>query len=293
LIPGCWDQCWNVGSAPTPRRIRPRDRVTTRPVSQLFLAISASRYLEKTLRQSRRALELNPGSRWMTLNLAWHLFDARDYDAALEQFARAIELAPDDWSTYGSYSHVLSVLGRTDEALRTLRSAYARDTLSARLSAELAWRLRSARDYDGAIAQFENTLALKPNDGDAYYGLALTYAEKGVYEEALRASQKAVELLDPADDDALLGPAYVYARSGQRAKALELAEQMEERHVDPGWIGTVYAALGETDRAFEWLDRASEVKAWSLPHLKHDPRFDPLRSDPRFAALLKKTGLEE
>ena len=52
-------------------------------------------------------------------------------------------------------------------------------------------------------------LALKPYDGWAYYGLALTYAEKGVYEEALRASQKAVELLDPADDDALLGPAYV------------------------------------------------------------------------------------
>ncbi len=51
--------------------------------------------------------------------------------------------------------------------------------------------------------------------------------------------------------------------------------------------------MGETDRAFEWLDRASEEEAWSQVDLKLDPRFDPLRSDPRFAALLKKTGLEE
>ncbi len=221
------------------------------------------------------------------------MFFAYDYEGAIAQYEQAVELDPDDWGTYGSYSNYLSKLGRTNEALRVIRSAYVRDTLSALLSGALSWRLREARDYDGAIAQFEKTLALKPNDGDAYYGLALTYAEKGVYEEALRASQKAVELLDPGDDDALLGPAYVYARSGQRAKALELAEQMEERHVDPGWIGTIYAALGETDRAFEWLDRASEEKAWSQVDLKLDPRFDPLRSDPRFAALLKKTGLEE
>ncbi len=137
------------------------------------------------------------------------MFHAYDYEAAIAQYEKALELDPDDWVTYDDYSNVLSVLGRTDEALRVIQSAYVRDTLSADLSSALAWRLRSARDYDGAIAQFERTLVLKPNDGDAYYGLALTYPEKGAYEEALRASQKAVELLDPADDDALLGPAYV------------------------------------------------------------------------------------
>ena len=267
------------------------DDASTRS-SYAYLLARLGRHAE-AVQEQRRALELDPRSPSHNRTLGNAMFFAYDYEGAIAQYEEALELASDDWGTYGIYSRVLSALGRTDEALRVIRSAYVRDTLSALLSGALAWRLRSARDYDAAIAQFEKTLTLKPNDGDANYGLALTYAEKGAYEEALRASQKAVELLDPADENALLGPAYVYARSGQRAKALELAEQMEERHVDPGWIGTVYAALGETDRAFERLDRASEEKAWSLVDLKQDPRFDPLRSDPRFAALLEKTGLEE
>ena len=67
---------------------------------------------------------------------------------------------------------------------------------------------------------------------------------------------------------------------------------MKERDAYRVVIGTIYAALGETDMAFEWLDRGYEIRSQDLMRLKIDPGFDPLRSDPRYAALLRKVGLE-
>ncbi len=247
--------------------------------------------------EARRAWELwSPGGPGMPRILGDFLFVAYDYDAAIARFEMTLALHPGGWdAAHHSYSEVLSFRGLHDEAIRMMRGAYERDTTSAFMSSELARRLHEARDYEAAIAQFEKTLELEAtmargNSGRTYYGLARAYADNGAYDEALLAIEKGSALADPWGGRALT--AYVYARSGQREKALELVEQLKERDAYRVVIGTIYAALGETDTAFEWLDRGYEIRSQDLMRLKIDPGFDPLRSDPRYAVLLQKVGLE-
>ena len=90
--------------------------------------------------------------------------------------------------------------------------------------------------------------------------------------------------------------ACAYAAAGDTNEALnrlgELEELAEERFVDPFWTSAVYVALGEHDRAFEMLDRAYEAGSMRLPNVSVDPKFDPLRDDPRLTELLGRIGLE-
>jgi DNA invertase Pin-like site-specific DNA recombinase len=86
-----------------------------------------------------------------------------------------------------------------------------------------------------------------------------------------------------------------YAVAGRRAEALkvldELTARSRQRHVPAYYIALIYAALGEKDNAFAWLDRAYTQRSWYLTSLKVDPKVDSLRSDPRFADLVRRVGL--
>jgi hypothetical protein len=94
---------------------------------------------------------------------------------------------------------------------------------------------------------------------------------------------------------------YTYARAGQRAEALKMLNQMKALatrgdSVPSGYefsLAQLYAGLGEQDQAFAWLEGAYQKRDYSLTGLRVSPYYDPLRSDPRFAQLLKKMGLEE
>jgi hypothetical protein len=72
----------------------------------------------------------------------------------------------------------------------------------------------------------------------------------------------------------------------------QLKELSRQRYISPLDIGIIYAGLGEKEQAFAWLNKACEDRIWPLPHLKVDPRFDSLRSDPRFADLVQRVGLK-
>ena len=91
--------------------------------------------------------------------------------------------------------------------------------------------------------------------------------------------------------------AWVYARSGQPGQArkllAELNEQAKHSYVSPTGLATIFVALGEKDGAFAQLDKAYEARDSGLNDLKVDPQFDPLRSDPRFAELLRRVGLPQ
>jgi Tfp pilus assembly protein PilF len=90
--------------------------------------------------------------------------------------------------------------------------------------------------------------------------------------------------------------AVAYARSGQGEKATAILNEMlhlkEDRYVPPAQLAYVYAALGEIDEAFMWLDQAFRQRDPSMTWIKGDPEFDSLRFDPRFEELMKKLGLE-
>ncbi len=153
-----------------------------------------------------------------------------------------------------------------------------------------------ARRYDDAIEQFERTMDLDSGFAMTHAMLGLTCAFNSIPERAvseLVLARKAGG--DRPDLIALHG--YALARAGHTGEALatidELHRAAKPRDPSAYLMAIVYVGLGDKDRAFEWLRKAFDARAWELPALKADTMFDPLRSDPRFPPLLNRLGLPD
>jgi tetratricopeptide (TPR) repeat protein len=151
------------------------------------------------------------------------------------------------------------------------------------------------RRDDEAAEYFKKAVSLSPNGVLAYCGLGRVYLHQGKYEEAIAEFQKADDLderLPPTREQ--LG--YAYALAGRRDEALKILGEMDQRaargeYVTPLGIAWIYIALGDKDQAFTWLDKACDEHNGGLPYLKTEPVYDSLRSDPRFANVLRRVNL--
>jgi tetratricopeptide (TPR) repeat protein len=134
-------------------------------------------------------------------------------------------------------------------------------------------------------------------DAAAHFFLGLAYEQKGLYEKAIAEIQKSTIRVGVDYPRPMAALGHVYAVSGNKGKAREMIEKLKERarrrHVSPYLIATVYAGLGEKERAFEWLEREYDDRSGGFTRIKVDPRFDSLRSDPRFGVLLVRAGLAQ
>jgi tetratricopeptide (TPR) repeat protein len=114
-----------------------------------------------------------------------------------------------------------------------------------------------------------------------------------MYEEAITEVNKALSVEGNTSTIALLGN--TYALAGKREEARKLLGQLEalskRKYVPPFFIAAIYIGLGEKDQAFEWLEKAYQERHPHQVNLKVQPVFDPIRSDPRYADLLRKVGL--
>jgi tetratricopeptide (TPR) repeat protein len=140
-----------------------------------------------------------------------------------------------------------------------------------------------------------NALEMDPNFWILHLYLGEAYVQKEKYEEAIAEFQEAITLSGRLQEN--MGDlGYCYAVSGRKAEAMkvvsELKEQSKQKYVSPYHIALIYVGLGQKNQAFEWLNKAIEEPDLFLVHLKVNPRFDSLRSDPRFTTLLKKMGLD-
>ncbi|MDA2926372.1 tetratricopeptide repeat protein, partial [Acidobacteria bacterium AH-259-G07] len=212
-----------------------------------------------------------------------------DYDwnwtGAERELKRALELNPGYAMAHTWYGEFLSFMGRHEEAIAEAKKARELDPLSLVINAFVGTALKNARRYDEAIEQYNKTLELDPNYGYGRRHLIQSYLHKGMFEEA-------ITLLRERPGSALLGCAY--AMAGQREEALRIVAELEqvskERYVSGmPWL---YTALGDKDRAFEWLERAYNRRYRGLISLRVQAMADPLRSDPRFQDLLRRMGLE-
>jgi Flp pilus assembly protein TadD len=151
-----------------------------------------------------------------------------------------------------------------------------------------------AHQYDQAIEQCQKTLELDPNFAQAHFFLGLGYEQKARYEEAIAALKKAITL-SPNDPRFVSALGHAHAMSGQRNEAMKILHQLQDllqqRYVLPDEMAIIYAGLGEKEQAFAWLEKAYADRAWRLPFLKVDPRFDSLHSDSRFSDLVRRVGL--
>jgi tetratricopeptide (TPR) repeat protein len=186
--------------------------------------------------------------------------------------------------------------GRVDESIAASNRARELDPFSLSISAQRGFLLENARRYNEAIEQLRAVIAMDPNHYQAYWFLGHTYAANKQFDEAIVAAEKAVEISERAPGAlGMLGLAYGLA--GRKADALrilnELLQLNNTRYVTPAALVNVYIGLGDQEQAFVWLEKAYQERSNYLAYLKVFPILDPLRSDPRFADLVRRVGLPE
>jgi len=210
-----------------------------------------------------------------------------DWEAAETEFKRAVQTKPGYVTAHHWYAEYLSWMGRHEEAIEEIRRAQELDPLSLLINYIKAYVFFYARQYERAIEQCQKTLELDPNFHMPYATIGRVYLAKGMYEEAIVAFQK-------SGDKTYLG--FAYALADKRDEALAILEEMKGQwkrgDIRALPIARVYVSLGEENLALEWLQKSLERREPRMVLLKVDPRFDKLRSNPRFKTLLKKMNLE-
>lgn len=217
-----------------------------------------------------------------------------DWLASEASFRRALELNPNDPNGHQQFGWFLAARGDVDGALDHMQKARVLDPLLYTRRSALAAVLFYSGRYDQAITELTTALEGNPNFHAARFALARSYAAKGMYEEALALFAR---LPNKSDFRIRAEIARVQAQAGHTDTARGMLAWLEgdagQNAATAAWdaLAFVHAALGDRDRAFEMLDRAFGERAASLVWLKVDPRFDPLRRDPRFTSLLQRIGL--
>lgn len=221
------------------------------------------------------------------------LFHDWDWMSAEKEFKRALELNSNYATAHHWYGTCLRCMGRFDEAIAETRRALELDPLSLIIHVNLASHFYFARRYDEAIDQYSKTIEMDQNFHIGHM-IGFPYEQKGMYQEAIASFQTALRL-SGADPQVLASLGHAYAVSGRTAEAQSILDQLnklsEKRYVESYPIAVIHAGLGETDRAFEWLEKAYENRDELMLAIGLDPRLDQLRSDPRYTSLLKRMGL--
>jgi DNA-binding winged helix-turn-helix (wHTH) protein/Tfp pilus assembly protein PilF len=210
----------------------------------------------------------------------------RDWPAAGREYRRAIGVAPSHAIARQRYAMWLSYQGRFEEAIQAARVGESLDPLSVQARNTVAEVLRHARRCDEAVVQAQRALDFNPHFGRAHSILGHCYFAQGRLDKAIEEYRRG-----SGTTGGNLGAAYALA--GRTIEARRILESLEARYVSTragaGELAQVYIGMGEFDRAFEWLSRGVDEGGGRT--LKVAVVWDPIRSDPRFEELLRKSGL--
>ena len=243
-----------------------------------------------------KALEIDESLAEPHATLAFiHSWFDWDWVGAEKEGKRAIELNPNWGFGHIAYAQVLSHLGRHQEAIAEGARARELDPLSLIINTLDGQYLYSARRNDEASVQLKKTLELDPNFWVARLHLGYVYIEQQKYREAIAELGKAREL-SGGNSETIAMTGYSWAKTGDSAKARAVLKELKsissKRYVPAASLAMLCYVLGEKDEAFTWLEKAFQDRDMRLCRLKVDPRWDSMRSEPRFIEMLKRIGLE-
>ena len=246
----------------------------------------------------RKALELDPtlgpahsSLGWLSWRYDWN------WPVAEREFRYALELNPNYVAGQEQLTWYLAWSGRRAEALAEFASMAKLDLAYSTHTVAESGIYYHQRDYKALVEASRRFITINPTAWPGHYFLAVGYDGLGQRLDAVSEYQKAVEL-SHGDTDTTAGLAHAYIATGKRAEAekilSDLLGQSREKYVSPYMIATIYAGLGNKEKAFDFLEKAYQERSPDIPYfLKADLRIDNLRSDPRFQDLLRRVGLPQ
>ncbi|HJX93492.1 MAG TPA: tetratricopeptide repeat protein [Pyrinomonadaceae bacterium] len=245
-----------------------------------------------------RALELDPtlAEAHSALADSMAIYDW-NWTEAEREFKRSIELNPSVAYTYVAYaSSLLLPLGRTSEALVELRRGVEMEPLALINNSIFTTGLVYARQNSNALDQAKKTFDLDPSFGIGREWLGSAYIVNGKFDEAIALGEQGLQI-SPTSPNFLYITGLAYAKAGRRREAEQFIDRIREaaktRYVRPVWTASIFAALGEKDKAFAELENGFAERDCFMPRITEDPFMDPLRDDPRFKELLRRIGLQK
>ena len=238
-----------------------------------------------------RALELDSTLSEVHQTLAgiktWTRFDWKGGEAS---FKKAIEMNPNNADARSSFSHLLNIVGRPDEAMRQIKTAIELDPLNAKIKSFYGVDLLFVRKYEEAVKVFRESLDINPTQGVSEINICNALFLSGMYEEGLemlrlrwRGNEEYIRALDEG-----------YAEAGFRGAMKKLAglsaEKTKVTRTNQMQPAQYYAFAGDVENAVYWMEMAYEERDPNLPYLLI-PVYDGLRDDPRFREIAEKMGL--
>lgn len=237
--------------------------------------------LDETLPEAHASLGL------IAMNADW------DWAEAERQFKRAIELNSNYATAPQWYGEFLAYMGRFDEGIAEIKRAHELDPLSLIINSDVGKVHLLARRNDEAIPYLQAALKLDPEFAEAHGYLGLAYSMQGKHAEAVDELRKIKALETHPGYLSFL--AWIQAAGGRKDESRQtidrLIELSQRTYVSPVWMATAWTGFGEKDEAFKWFERVFAERASSgALSLKVNPLFDSLRSDPRYADLLRRAN---
>jgi len=260
-----------------------------------YRAIPVAESYARAKDYARKALAIDESVPSAHASLAWSLFIYDwNWEEAEHEFRRAIELNPRYASAHQWFAFLLSARGRHDAALLEGHTALELDPASVSARRGVGWMCHYARRYDLARDHLARAIEMNPMAVESYRILGTTLGMEGKYVEAERVLRDALRLEEEgAYTKATLG--WVLARAGKRSEAERSLHELETvaraSYVSPVAFAILHLGLGDADSALRWSERAYDEKRGWLVYFKVNPMLDPLRQEPRFAALLRKMQL--
>jgi serine/threonine-protein kinase len=260
-----------------------------------YSALAPKEAFPKAKAAAKRALEIDERVGEAHASLAFVMFGYDwDFEEAEREFKRSIELNPGYAGAHMWYAAYLAAMGRSDEAETEIYRAQELDPLSLPIVTNVGWIHYLARQYDKSIEDYKKALEMDPHFVLAHRRLGQTYEQKGMFDDAIAEFQKTLSTF-AGDTESIAALGHAYAASGRVAEAHAIIDNLTEygkqRYIPSYFNAQIHAALGQADQAFEWLEKSYEERYGFLIYLKVEPRFDPLRNDPRFEELTRRVGL--
>jgi len=255
-------------------------------------ALDPKEFLPKAKEAAHKSLELDENLADAHYAMALTMRDAWDWGNAEREYRRAIELNLNLAEAHLRYAFYLSLVGRHPQAIAEIERARELDPLAPAVNANVGYVLYLARRYDQAIQSLQKTLELDRSFPPTYNVLGFTYAAKAMQAKAIAAYREAINLGNKSPSLQIrLGASYAWAGERERAQSILQQLRTDERYVSPAELAILYAALTEREQAFASLEKAYATRDPSVQSLGVEPAFDSLRSDARFADLVRRIGL--